>query len=157
MSQYSFKRVTNENPLKPEELEKIKLGVVKFLASGVMNDADILLHLIVAAADTRYNFFAHSKSYESLCIGRKCFSFTFFIMFTLFFGSSFLFLFFFAFSTVFFFRFIYIFSRCIFLRCFFHIYLTFVTLFLFFFKFFLPSYFLLPSYFSYVCIFRLFS
>lgn len=28
---------------------------MKFLASGVMADSDILCHLIVAAADTRFN------------------------------------------------------------------------------------------------------
>lgn len=32
-----------------------KLGIVKFLASGVMTDSDILCHLIVAAADTRFS------------------------------------------------------------------------------------------------------
>jgi len=32
-----------------------KLGIVKFLASGVMMDSDILVHLIVAAADTRFS------------------------------------------------------------------------------------------------------
>lgn len=54
MSQYTYKRVS-ENPLKPEELEKVKLGIVKFLAGGVLADGDILLHLIVAAADTRFS------------------------------------------------------------------------------------------------------
>jgi proteasome component ECM29 len=32
-----------------------KLGIVKFLVSGVMTDSDILVHLIVAAADTRFS------------------------------------------------------------------------------------------------------
>jgi proteasome component ECM29 len=32
-----------------------KLGIVKFLASGVMSDSDILCHLVVAAADTRFS------------------------------------------------------------------------------------------------------
>lgn len=32
-----------------------KLGIVKFLASGVMTDSDVLIHLIVAAADTRFS------------------------------------------------------------------------------------------------------
>lgn len=54
MSEYTYKRVMAENPLKPEELEKVKVGIVKFLAGGVYSDADILLQLIVAAADTRY-------------------------------------------------------------------------------------------------------
>ncbi|PNF26280.1 hypothetical protein B7P43_G02686 [Cryptotermes secundus] len=55
MSEYSFKRVTAGNPLTSEELEQTKLGIVKFLASGVMTDSDILCHLIVAAADTRFS------------------------------------------------------------------------------------------------------
>jgi proteasome component ECM29 len=32
-----------------------KQGIVKFLASGVMSDSDILCHLVVAAADTRFS------------------------------------------------------------------------------------------------------
>lgn len=32
-----------------------KLGIVKFLASGVMTDSEILIHQIVAAADTRFS------------------------------------------------------------------------------------------------------
>ncbi|KDR13581.1 proteasome-associated protein ECM29 homolog isoform X2 [Zootermopsis nevadensis] len=55
MSEYSFKRVSAGNPLTSEELEQTKLGVVKFLASGVMSDSDILCHLVVAAADTRFS------------------------------------------------------------------------------------------------------
>ncbi|KAK4875583.1 hypothetical protein RN001_012005 [Aquatica leii] len=55
MSEYSFKRVTNEFPLHPEELEQIKLGIVKFLASGIFSDEEILIHLIVAASDTRFS------------------------------------------------------------------------------------------------------
>nr|CAD7446900.1 unnamed protein product [Timema bartmani] len=55
MSDYSFKRVTGENPFKPEELEQTKLGLVKFLSSGVVAESDILIHLAVAAADTRFS------------------------------------------------------------------------------------------------------
>ncbi|KAB0794456.1 hypothetical protein PPYR_11295 [Photinus pyralis] len=55
MSEYSFKRVTNEFPLHPEELEQIKLGIVKFLGSGIFSDDEILIHLIVAASDTRFS------------------------------------------------------------------------------------------------------
>ncbi|KAJ8933932.1 hypothetical protein NQ314_013688 [Rhamnusium bicolor] len=54
MSDSSYKRVTSNNPMKPEELEEIKLGIVKFLAHGVFRSDDILIHLIVAAADTRF-------------------------------------------------------------------------------------------------------
>lgn len=58
--------------MKPEELEEvnhyqdltwtvsyslsfqIKIGIVKFLGYGVFADKDILIHLIVAASDTRF-------------------------------------------------------------------------------------------------------
>lgn len=63
MSPYTFKRVTGSAsgpdspsaPLKPEQLEQIKLGIVRFLAGGVYSDSDILPHFVVAAADTRFN------------------------------------------------------------------------------------------------------
>lgn len=55
MSEYTYKRVTTDNPLKPEELEQIKLGIVKFISYGVFAVSDILIHLIVAAADTRFS------------------------------------------------------------------------------------------------------
>jgi proteasome component ECM29 len=55
MSQNSFKRITVNNPMKPEELEEIKLGIVRFLAHGVFKDEDILIHLVVAASDTRFS------------------------------------------------------------------------------------------------------
>ncbi|KAK9876967.1 hypothetical protein WA026_015999 [Henosepilachna vigintioctopunctata] len=54
MSEYSFKRV-NSNSMKPDELEEIKLGVVKFLSHGIFKNEDILLHLIVASSDTRFS------------------------------------------------------------------------------------------------------
>ncbi|KAG5880535.1 hypothetical protein JTB14_026768 [Gonioctena quinquepunctata] len=54
MSDSSYKRVTSNNPMKPEDLEEIKLGIVKFLAHGVFSNEDILIHLIVAASDTRF-------------------------------------------------------------------------------------------------------
>jgi len=55
LSDYSFKRVIGENPPTAEQLEQIKLGIVKFLAGGFFPDTDILIHLIVAAADTRFS------------------------------------------------------------------------------------------------------
>ncbi|RZC32274.1 proteasome-associated protein ECM29 -like [Asbolus verrucosus] len=55
MSQNSFRRITVNNPLKPEELEEIKLGIVRFLAHGVFKDEDVLIHLVVAASDTRFS------------------------------------------------------------------------------------------------------
>ncbi|KAG8232782.1 hypothetical protein J437_LFUL013279, partial [Ladona fulva] len=54
MSEYSFKRVTGENLLSPEDLRKTKLGIVKFVSSGIFPEKDILIHLVVAVADTRF-------------------------------------------------------------------------------------------------------
>ncbi|XP_043507485.1 proteasome adapter and scaffold protein ECM29 [Frieseomelitta varia] len=55
LSEYAFKRVIGENPPTAEQLEQTKLGIVKFLAGGFFPDSDILIHLIVAAADTRFS------------------------------------------------------------------------------------------------------
>ena len=55
LSDYAFKRVIGESPPIAEQLEQIKLGIVKFLAGGFFPDTDILIHLIVAAADTRFS------------------------------------------------------------------------------------------------------
>ncbi|XP_053994994.1 proteasome adapter and scaffold protein ECM29 [Hylaeus volcanicus] len=55
LSEYAFKRVIGENPPTAEQLEQTKLGIVKFLAAGFFPDSDILVHLIVAAADTRFS------------------------------------------------------------------------------------------------------
>uniref|UniRef100_A0ABD2WFD9 TOG domain-containing protein n=1 Tax=Trichogramma kaykai TaxID=54128 RepID=A0ABD2WFD9_9HYME len=55
MSEYAFKRVIGETPPTSDQLEQTKLGIVKFLAGGLFQDSDILIHLIVAAADTRFS------------------------------------------------------------------------------------------------------
>ncbi|XP_029040341.2 proteasome adapter and scaffold protein ECM29 isoform X1 [Osmia bicornis bicornis] len=55
LSEYAFKRVIGENPPTAEQLEQTKLGIVKFLSSGFFPDSDILIHFIVAAADTRFS------------------------------------------------------------------------------------------------------
>lgn len=55
MSEYAFKRVIGENSHTADQLEQTKLGIVKFLASGLFLDSDILIHLIVAASDTRFS------------------------------------------------------------------------------------------------------
>jgi proteasome component ECM29 len=54
MSEYGFRRVCGEGDLKAEQLEQIKLGIIRFLARSEMADADKLCHLVVAAADTRF-------------------------------------------------------------------------------------------------------
>lgn len=55
LSTYAFKRVIGETPPTAEQLEQTKLGIVKFISAGVFSDSDIFIHLIVAAADTRFS------------------------------------------------------------------------------------------------------
>ncbi|XP_063216942.1 proteasome adapter and scaffold protein ECM29 isoform X2 [Bacillus rossius redtenbacheri] len=55
MSETSLRRVTAEGPLSAEQLEQTKLGLVKFLSSGVLAESEVLVHLLVAAADTRFS------------------------------------------------------------------------------------------------------
>lgn len=40
-----------------------KLGIVKFLSSGVYPDCDVLCHLVVASADSRFSV-ANSADFE---------------------------------------------------------------------------------------------
>ncbi|XP_058466922.1 proteasome-associated protein ECM29 homolog [Malaya genurostris] len=54
MSTYTFKRVTSEQ-LKAEELEQLKKGIVRLLCGGIFPEPEILTHLIVASADTRFS------------------------------------------------------------------------------------------------------
>lgn len=54
MSEFGFRRVCGEGELKAEQLEQIKLGIIRFLSGSELADADKLCHLVVAAADTRF-------------------------------------------------------------------------------------------------------
>jgi proteasome component ECM29 len=54
MSVYAFKRVNFENK-KAEFLEQIKQGIVKFLCCGIVDENEIISHLIVSSADTRFS------------------------------------------------------------------------------------------------------
>ncbi|GAB6029010.1 hypothetical protein CHUAL_004798 [Chamberlinius hualienensis] len=55
LSEYAFKRITGETPMLSEELEQVKLGIVKFLKGGFFNEDDVVPHLVVASADTRHS------------------------------------------------------------------------------------------------------
>lgn len=55
MSESGWKRSLGEVQLKPEQLEETKLGIVKFISSGIFGEQTIVPHLIVAAADTRFS------------------------------------------------------------------------------------------------------
>ncbi|XP_059151870.1 proteasome adapter and scaffold protein ECM29-like [Physella acuta] len=55
LSVSSFRRLTAENPLVPEQLEKAKLSIITFLGSGVLEEADVVCHFVVASSDTRHS------------------------------------------------------------------------------------------------------
>lgn len=55
MSISSFRRAQGDNPLKPEELEKLKLIVVKFLDTEILTPSSMTLALIIASSDTRFS------------------------------------------------------------------------------------------------------
>ncbi|XP_064476674.1 proteasome adapter and scaffold protein ECM29-like [Ornithodoros turicata] len=55
LSELAVKRLLGETQFSPEELEKTKLGAVRFVASGVYPVSSILPHLLVASADTRHS------------------------------------------------------------------------------------------------------
>lgn len=55
LSNYTFRRVTGDNALPPEGLEKAKIGVLKFLGGGILAEEDVICHYIIAAADTRHS------------------------------------------------------------------------------------------------------
>ncbi|KAH9523696.1 hypothetical protein Btru_040672 [Bulinus truncatus] len=55
LSQTAFRRVIGDNPMVPEELEKAKLSIITFLASGVLHEAETVCHFVVAASDTRHS------------------------------------------------------------------------------------------------------
>ncbi|CAG0913472.1 unnamed protein product [Notodromas monacha] len=54
MNEYGFKRITGDQPITAEELEMMKIGIIRFTASGAFEEDLILCHLIVGCADTRY-------------------------------------------------------------------------------------------------------
>lgn len=66
MSEASWKKVAGETLMKPEELEKVKTNVVKFLGNGLISEKEIAMHLVIAMADTR-----HSVSTEADSVMRR--------------------------------------------------------------------------------------
>ena len=55
MSEAAFRRAAGETQWKPEQLEEMKLGIVKFVSSGVFGEQVTVPHLVIAAADTRFS------------------------------------------------------------------------------------------------------
>lgn len=54
MSEHSFKRLTTNQPIKPDQLEEIKYGIVKFLSYDIFTPETVFIHFVIAAADTRF-------------------------------------------------------------------------------------------------------
>ncbi|KAK3091483.1 hypothetical protein FSP39_020174, partial [Pinctada imbricata] len=54
MNEYAFRRVTGDNPLAPEDLEKAKIGIIKFLGADLFKEEEVVCHYVIAAADTRH-------------------------------------------------------------------------------------------------------
>ena len=66
LSEAAWKKVAGETLMKPEELEKVKTNVVKFLGNGLISEKEIAMHLVIAMADTR-----HSVSTEADSVMRR--------------------------------------------------------------------------------------
>ena len=56
LSVASFRRVMGDNPYIPETLEKVKLGIIKFLRSDLFPEEDVVCLYIIGAADTRHRY-----------------------------------------------------------------------------------------------------
>ena len=55
MSKTSFKRITGDNPLSPEALEKTKLSVLKFIGMELFEEEEVVVHYVVGSSDTRHS------------------------------------------------------------------------------------------------------
>ena len=51
---FHVKRLTNENPMPPEDLERAKLSIINFLGKGIVCEDEMACHLVVASSDTRH-------------------------------------------------------------------------------------------------------
>ncbi|XP_052750867.1 proteasome-associated protein ECM29 homolog [Galleria mellonella] len=62
MSMRTYKRIVDKNQLNPNQLEEMKLSIVNFISKDIFNNNDILLTLIVSAADSRFSVANHANS-----------------------------------------------------------------------------------------------
>ncbi|VVC92331.1 unnamed protein product [Leptidea sinapis] len=62
LSMKSYKRLVDNTKLNPTQLEEMKLSIVNFLSKDIFNMNEILLPLIVAAADSRFSVANHANS-----------------------------------------------------------------------------------------------
>lgn len=54
LSEYAYKRVIGDGPLSAENLEKAKMGILRFLGGDVFPEQDVICHFVVGASDTRH-------------------------------------------------------------------------------------------------------
>ena len=54
LSEYGWKRVSGDSPPPAEKVETTKVGLVKFLGSGLLPEMEVAIHLLVGASDTRH-------------------------------------------------------------------------------------------------------
>ncbi|KAL0840590.1 hypothetical protein ABMA28_015796 [Loxostege sticticalis] len=62
MSMKTYKRIVDKNQLNPNQLEEMKLSIVNFISKDIFNHSDVLVPLIVAAADSRFSVANHANS-----------------------------------------------------------------------------------------------
>ncbi|KAG6456419.1 hypothetical protein O3G_MSEX009728 [Manduca sexta] len=62
MSMKTYKRIVSKNQLNPNQLEEMKLSIVNFISKDVFSPNEVLLTLIVAAADSRFSVANHANS-----------------------------------------------------------------------------------------------
>ncbi|XP_063621128.1 proteasome-associated protein ECM29 homolog [Cydia splendana] len=62
MSMRTYKRIVDKNQLNPNQLEEMKLSIVNLISKDIFNTQDVLLPLVVAAADSRFSVANHANS-----------------------------------------------------------------------------------------------
>ena len=66
LSENAWKKVAGDSPMKPEDLEKIKANIMRFLGNGLIPEKNVAMHLVIGMADTR-----HSVSTEADSVMRR--------------------------------------------------------------------------------------
>lgn len=62
MSEAVWRRVAGETPYKADDLERMKVNVVKFLGHGFLEAVEVAIHLVVAAADSRHSVVSQAET-----------------------------------------------------------------------------------------------
>ena len=63
LSETAWKRVAGESPVRAEQLERNKVGLVRFLGRAPLQDkTDLAVQLVVASADSRHSVASEAES-----------------------------------------------------------------------------------------------